>query len=314
MKICGVYGIFCAINSKVLVGSTSNMYHRWWVHRNDANNAKHKNPHFQSAWTKYGESSFEFRILEECPSVNLVAREDYWMAFYKSLDKQFGYNMQNATHSFRSQETCAKISLANKGRPSRNKGKPMSGETKKRISMAKTGKPMTEQAKASMRIARLKAGPLSAEARKAISDAHKGNKYNLGRKPSEETRRKMSMAHSGSKNHFYGKRHPDDLIKRIALAHKGSKRTPEANAKCRESMKAWWAEHPEQKQAAAQRMKQYNEKHPVVRLIGSLNPFFGRKHTPETILKLSENAKKRHQEKRELSNASPQPLQLVATA
>lgn len=58
----------------------------------------------------------------------------------------------------------------------------------------------------------------SAETRKKMSEAHKGNTVMLGRKLSDETRRKMSEAQKGAKNHFYGKHHTPETIEKIKAA------------------------------------------------------------------------------------------------
>jgi group I intron endonuclease len=123
MKICGIYGIFNTTNRKVLVGSTMNCDKRWKQHRSNAERNAHPNPHFQRAWNIDKESSFEFRILEECSVESLIPREDYWMAFYKSLDDAYGYNMRNASQTFISEETRKKLSKSMKGRIPHNKGK-----------------------------------------------------------------------------------------------------------------------------------------------------------------------------------------------
>lgn len=65
------------------------------------------------------------------------------------------------------------------------------------------------------------------------------NMTNGGEGPSglvhtEESRRKMSLSHSGEKNHFYGKTHSPEVKKRMSEAKKGKpgpKLSPEARAK-----------------------------------------------------------------------------------
>jgi len=42
-----------------------------------------------------------------------------------------------------------------------------------------------------------------------------------GSKHSEETKKKMSMAHSGSSNHFFGRTHSEETKLKISLANKG---------------------------------------------------------------------------------------------
>ena len=74
---------------------------------------------------------------------------------------------------------------------------------------------------------------MTEEVRKKISEAGKGNKYALGHKRSEETKRKLSEAHKGKKlsdetkkklseankgekNKFYGRKHSEETKKKIS--------------------------------------------------------------------------------------------------
>jgi hypothetical protein len=102
----------------------------------------------------------------------------------------------------RTQETKDKISKANKGKIGANLGKKFSAETCKKI-----------------------------------SEASKGNKKWLGRKHSDESKRKMaaaktgvkrteesnakhSLSVSGENNHFYGKQHSEETKRKISIARK----------------------------------------------------------------------------------------------
>lgn len=42
---------------------------------------------------KYGVENFELSILEECSKEDLNDRERFWIAYLKSTNKQFGYNI-----------------------------------------------------------------------------------------------------------------------------------------------------------------------------------------------------------------------------
>jgi group I intron endonuclease len=69
---------------------------------------------------------------------------------------------------------------------------------------------------------------MSAETRRRVSEAHKGNKYCLGKKPSEETRRKLSEAMK--------RRPPPEPISeetryRLSESHKRKSPSPETRAK-----------------------------------------------------------------------------------
>ena len=103
-----------------------------------------------------------------------------------------------------SEDTRRKLSEANKGKPSWMKGKHHSEESCKKISEAKKGK------------------HLSAESRKKISEAKKGENnprfgkpaWNKGKHLSEETRTKLSEANNG-------KHHSEETRKKISEANKG---------------------------------------------------------------------------------------------
>lgn len=62
----------------------------------------------------------------------------------------------------------------------------------------------------------------SEETRKKMSEAERGEKnHNYGKHLSEETRRKMSKARRGEKNQMYGKHHSEETRKKLSEAKKG---------------------------------------------------------------------------------------------
>lgn len=178
MKQSGIYGIFNTTDSKVLVGSTQDLQGRWYCHRWCAGRNRHGNPHFQNAWNRDGEKSFEFRILELCPIGDLLPREDYWMSFYKSLNPSFGYNLKTAERRVMSEETVEKLRRI-------NTGKKRTPETKALLSASKIGEKNPFFGKTH-----------TPENRKVMSEASK-RRINRSHIPNEETRRKMSLAHKG---------------------------------------------------------------------------------------------------------------------
>lgn len=82
----------------------------------------------------------------------------------------------------------------------RMKGKKLSLETRKKISISNTGKIVSNKTKDKLRVANT-GKKLSKITREKISNANKGRKATM------ETRLKMSKAHSGVNNPFFGKRH-----------------------------------------------------------------------------------------------------------
>ena len=62
----------------------------------------------------------------------------------------------------------------------------------------------------------------SAETRKKMSEAHKGeNNYWFGKHHSEEAKKKNSEAHKGENNYWFGKHHSAEARKKISEANKG---------------------------------------------------------------------------------------------
>lgn len=65
-----------------------------------------------------------------------------------------------------------------------------------------------------------------------------------GHKLSEETKKRMSEAHMGSKNHFYGKKHSKEVKERISNTKKGVITSDEHRNNLSIAMKKWYKENP----------------------------------------------------------------------
>ena len=72
---------------------------------------------------KYGYNNFFVSKIEECNDSKLNEREIYWIAFYKSNNKKYGYNMTAGggggdtwTNNLHKEETSKKLSIAQKGK------------------------------------------------------------------------------------------------------------------------------------------------------------------------------------------------------
>lgn len=113
----GIYKIENLVNGKVYIGQSRNLRKRLNEHFNNLRKNKHVNNHLQSAFNKYCESSFDIDIIEYCEINELTSKELYWIEYYKSHIKDFGYNIdipdrQNENFTS-SEETKNKISIAN---------------------------------------------------------------------------------------------------------------------------------------------------------------------------------------------------------
>lgn len=88
-----IYAIYNAITGKVYVGKTTYGKRRWYTHKSHLrNNDNLPNKHLQSSWNKYGEKCFKWIVLEECCEEELDDREIYWISYFVSANRKFGYN------------------------------------------------------------------------------------------------------------------------------------------------------------------------------------------------------------------------------
>ena len=94
MKFGKIYLITNDINSKVYVGQTiQTLNKRFNGHCCYSKSDRSVNMYIKRAIHKYGRDKFHIKLLEECPIEKLDEREIYWISFYKSNEKQFGYNI-----------------------------------------------------------------------------------------------------------------------------------------------------------------------------------------------------------------------------
>lgn len=86
-----VYKIVNLVNDKFYVGSTTNKKVRFREHRKQLRGSRHHCKHLQAAWNLYGESKFDFVVVEEvADSKDLAAAEDAWLQ--ENVGKAHCYN------------------------------------------------------------------------------------------------------------------------------------------------------------------------------------------------------------------------------
>ena len=84
-----IYKITNIINNKVYIGQTINTLKNRWNKHCHSNGCRM----LYNAILKYGKDNFTQEIVETVPIDKLDEREVYWISFYKSNNKQFGYNI-----------------------------------------------------------------------------------------------------------------------------------------------------------------------------------------------------------------------------
>lgn len=238
VKRPGIYSITHLPSGNVYVGSAVRLDKRFAQHYSALKRGAHTNIKLQRAWSKYGEASFSFAVIEYVQDVTtLIQQEQLWIDSLHALD---GYNVAPRAGSSlgrtASEETRRKLSLAKKGRPlsiehrAALMGHTCSEQTRLRIAVAHKGKskvPHTTEWRimmsakmvgrkhtpatiAKMSIAQ-KGRAVTDEARANMSQAQrlrppiteevrlKLSEAGKGRVLSAETKRKISMSHLGKK-------------------------------------------------------------------------------------------------------------------
>lgn len=90
----GIYKITTTNNNKVYIGSSDNVEKRLKAHFSKLRRNVHHSLYLQATYNKYGRKVFHTSIIEVLDdNKNKIEREQYWMDFYKSYNRKFGYNM-----------------------------------------------------------------------------------------------------------------------------------------------------------------------------------------------------------------------------
>jgi group I intron endonuclease len=153
----GIYFIINIKNGKIYVGSTSNFNTRFYNHKRELRLGIHRNSHLQSAWNKYGEINFAFKIIEKCSYINLVEKEQKWLDIINNLTLTYNHGKLASNpwlgckHSIESRHKMSKGQLGNKNCV----GRILSDETKEKISKGNLNKDFSEEHKNAIRISKL---------------------------------------------------------------------------------------------------------------------------------------------------------------
>lgn len=216
MESSGIYSITNIKNGKKYIGSAKNFKIRWNRHINDLKKNKHCNVYLQRIYNKHGLDIFKFEIIEKCDYVKdtIMEKENYYIKYFDSKNSKMGYNLSDASFGDNLSNHPNKEQIIKKrSKTFHDKHDSLSKEERsKKWGLFKDkngmfGKTHTDKVK------------------KKLSNVHKGNKYRLNHKASEETKEKLSIIASqriGDKNPFYGKKHSEKTKNKISEKNKGN--------------------------------------------------------------------------------------------
>jgi group I intron endonuclease len=188
----GIYKFVNKVNGKIYIGESQNLYKR--IKSYSYNIKTRKDQRIYRAMNKYGIDNFNCFIIEIFPIGTL---KNILIAREK-----FWISFYNSTNKEIGYNLCA-CGLDNTGAKRSNEYKAKMSE------IAKLQKPFkhTEESRRKLRESHL-GKKCSDETRKRMSIAKKNNPPNLGKTLSQETKRKISQSKIGPNHPFYGKKIP----------------------------------------------------------------------------------------------------------
>jgi hypothetical protein len=232
-----IYKITNQVNEKVYIGQTvKTLERRKERHIRDAMLGSGCAVH--RAIRKYGIENFRFETLFYCLSKEEMDQKEIETIKVMRTKSPAGYNLTDGGEG-----GCGQV---------------VSAETREKRRISQTGRKASDETREKMRV-RMTGLNLSDETKLKMSKVHIGNKYNLGRKATLETRIKLSLAkkgkprkavqvpksakwyavmnaRKGKPSSRVGYKHSDETRAKMRTASLGRKHTDEARAK----IKAAW--------------------------------------------------------------------------
>lgn len=167
----GLYRIKNLVNGRLYVGSAVDISKRWYDHKRLLQQNKHSNKFLQADFLKCGREAFVFEVVCFCKPENLLKYEQ-WLLDLRYDNQEQCYNfaknaratMLGKNHSIEARAKITSSLIGNKRSPGGAVGREMSDAFRKKMSLFMTGK-----------------------------------KLRLGKRHTEETKMKISMAKKGQK-------------------------------------------------------------------------------------------------------------------
>lgn len=192
MSASGIYRIRVARGehpAKFYIGQAAVLRKRKTAHFRALRNGVHKNEPLQRAFRKYGESSFNFEILLICERRKDIL-DLYEQTILDSYPDEAIYNLCRECVGSRLGMTNSPAHIEKFG--GANRGKVRSPEHREAVRQSNMRRIVSDETRAKM------------------SEAHKGNKYALGHKQSEDHKRKVGAFFKGRK------KSREEIVRRLA--------------------------------------------------------------------------------------------------
>jgi len=226
-----VYKIVNKVDGKFYIGSTCDANRRFAFHLKSLQKGNHHSVYLQRAFNKYGKDSFVFVIMVTCSKEKQFLIEQQLIDELRPFDNSIGYNMNCKVDSREgrpmSEEARKKMSVAKKGKPSPRKGIKASEETKRRSSESHKGqahpyKGMTGVVsdKTKQKISESLKGRTGWNKGKSLPQLTRENNGMFGKKHSEESHRKMSIAAKNRPSNRKGIKLSDKTKKKMSESQK----------------------------------------------------------------------------------------------
>lgn len=196
----GIYAIKNNANNKLYIGQSIDIEERRKAHFEALRSGRHYNRYLQNSFNKHGEHNFSFEILEE--TQNLDEREKYWISYYDTCSKVKGYNLLTGGKNFEMTDD-VRIRISDSVKNFYFKNPEARENVSKNVSGEKNpfwGKTHTDEARKKIVMANI-GRKQSEETKRKRSQALKLNHPNRGKKMSEESKLKMSLAKKGKPAH-----------------------------------------------------------------------------------------------------------------
>lgn len=280
MKICGIYKI-TSPSGKIYIGQSGDVHKRWGDHKREMK-YDYKKSKLKSSFKKYDFDNHKFEIIHECGQEQLNELEKYYVDLFQTFNSEFGLNLRDGGGSKgkNSEETKALISIAKKN-PSPETRHKMSESAK----ISSIGRKWTEEQKAKFLESR-KGFKHSNETKKRMGDIQRNKK----RRPmSEETKRKIGAANKGKR--YMGRKHSEESKKKMSESAMG-KNTWSKGRKMSEEQKNSLIKSLTGKKQSAEHIEKNRLAHIGLKwTLEHRNKMVGRKHSELTKKKISDSLK-----------------------